>query len=124
MLEINLKFIKLNRYIDGVFLNFENGILTYIDVFIKSEYKEDYMDAALKNAYGPGLVVDKDTTDEHGLHINYETWIGKRVSATIKRYSFNASKDVRASSNTFETLTFKKTSDTKVQGDLPPGFIL
>jgi len=118
------KAIKLRHHLQNVSLYFENGILESIDIYIMKDFDVDYMNKALVNAYGDGSEIKNGTEMENGYHISYQVWTGKRVVLLIKKGTLSLNINGKEITGAFENITFKKTSDDKIEGTLDPKFLL
>jgi hypothetical protein len=122
--EVKLKFINLRKHLDRVELIFENNTLTSIEIYIQNDDDQRYIYSLLKQAYGDGQTIDNGTSKEPGVHNTFIIWDGTRVAAILKKRSFNLTINGQQTSGSYGMLTIKKTSNNKVNGELPADFPL
>jgi len=122
--EVKSKAIGLKHRIDKLTLIAENGIITEIEVLMQGEPQVQFMQDAMKKAYGEGYILSgKDTLPDR--HATYTVWIGKRVSALAKKQKTDLPTVNKGPLGiSFERLLLKKTSDLKMDGELSPDFPL
>ena len=122
--DVKNKAISLKHKIYKLTLTTENGAITKIEVFMQGEGQVQFMDNAMKKAYGAG--VDESSIDTlPDRHTTYLFWLGKRVSSIaktqkIKSPTFNGT----ARGITVEHIIFRKTSGIKIEGELSADFPL
>jgi len=122
--EVKPSAIALHKYLDKVTLVSENGILTEIDLMIREEPSEQYMDQLMTAAYGRGSEIPNLDKNQQGTHVTFTTWTGQRVTAILIQTNINRLVNTTMTRGRLQSIVFKKTSDVKVDGDLPTGFLL
>jgi hypothetical protein len=123
--EVKIKAVSLKHYIDKITLIAENGTIAEIEVLMLGDYRQSYMDAAMKKAYGQASFTEDDPKTDTTRHIIYAVWNGKRVSALAKKTIVDLiSVNGRPNFISFEKLLFKKTSDVTISGELSQDFPL
>jgi hypothetical protein len=115
------KQIKLHKYIQSTKLYFENETLEKIEITVQNSSDEDYFNELLKKAYGnPTYQKLADDEDQPGTHLSILLWEGQRVTLKIQRMALNFNN----SNNVYETITFQKASNDKIDGQLAADFPL
>lgn len=120
--EVRPKVYKLHKYIDKVTLVSQNGILTEIDIMVSAEPDMVYLDNLLYQCYGQGTDVQNEVRNDPGVYLNYTRWIGQRVTALLIQTNINKVVNNIMTRGRYQSIVFVKTSDAKIDGDLPPGF--
>jgi len=122
--EVMDKAIGLKHKIDKLTLTAENGIITKIEVYMQGEEQVQFMDDAMKKAYGEGSNENGNDTIP-GRHTTYLLWLGKKVSAIAKKQKIDfRSVNGIVRSVTVEHIFFRKTGDLKIEGALSADFPL
>ncbi len=120
---VKSKAISLKHRIYKLELIVDESKISEIEATMSGD-QEEFMDKAIKKAYGEGYPVN-GTDTVPGKHVTYMVWVGKRVSALLKKMPLTPNSINGRPVNLFiETFTIKKTSDIKVDGVLSPDFPL
>jgi len=122
--EVKSKALTLGKYLDKVTLVSKNGIVTEIDIMIREEASEEFIDKLLLNAYGNGYELPNDDKDEPGTHLVCTTWTGQRVTAMLIQTNLNRMVNNHLTRARLQSLVFTKTSDVSINGALPVDFPL
>lgn len=122
--EVKPNALSLHKYLDKVTLVSKNGIVTEIDIMIREEASEEFIDKLLINAYGEGHELPNDDKDEPGTHLVCTTWTGQRVTAMLIQTNLNRMVNNHLTRARLQSLVFTKTGDTNLNGALPADFPL
>jgi len=122
--EVQPKANPLHKYFDRVMLVSENGIVTEIHLYLRDEGSIKYIDGLIKQAYGPGEELDNPAKNEPGTHLVCTTWAGRRVTMLMLQNNINRLVGGTLTTGRIQSVIFKRTSNAKVEGELPPGFAL
>ncbi len=102
----------------------ENGIITEIHLYIRDEASIQYIDGLIKQAYGPGEETPNPQQDDVGNQVVYTGWTGQRVTLMMLQNNLNRRLGNQVTHSRIQAIIIKKTSDVKVEGELPAGFSL
>lgn len=121
---VSFKAVKLKHYLQKTLLHFQNNLLDGIELSVQGESNVDYMNNAMKNAYGYTREEGDTLKNQPGVHKSFLIWNGQAVSAIIEKITINIVYNGMSQGSVSETITFKRHSDIKIDGELSPDFLL
>ncbi len=102
----------------------DHGIITEIHLYLRDEGSILYIDGLIKQAYGWGEELDNPDKNSEGTHLVCTVWAGQRVTMLMLQNNINRIVGTTMTRGRIQSIMFKRTSNSRVEGTLPDGFAL